>query len=341
MLVAVLTVVFAGGLGTLALADRAGSGRIPDGVAIGSVDVGGLTKAQALARLDRRLGSPSRRPVEVRIGGRTEHLSARRAGVRLDLAPAVERALATGRKGNFLGRGWRQITGGRVRANEPVRATVDRSAVHAFVAGLSKQMSRPAMDAQLAITVESVAVTPAKEGRRLAAAATLERRIVHAFRSRHGARKLSASTTRVRPAVTEASLWSRTPTVVTVAKDARRVRVFRHGKVVQTYRVAVGSSKFPTPRGRFAVDAMQKNPAWNVPQSAWAGSLAGKTIPSGDPANPLVARWIGFSGSVGFHGTREKASIGQAASHGCVRMDPSDVVDLFGRVRIGTPVLVG
>jgi lipoprotein-anchoring transpeptidase ErfK/SrfK len=85
---------------------------------------------------------------------------------------------------------------------------------------------------------------------------------------------------------------------------------------------------------------MQKNPAWNVPQSEWAGSLAGETIPGGDPRNPLVARWIGFNGSVGFHGTASAGSLGSAASHGCIRMNPSDVIDLFGRVRPSTPVLV-
>ena len=67
---------------------------------------------------------------------------------------------------------------------------------------------------------------------------------------------------------------------------------------------------------------MQKNPPWNVPQSAWAGDLAGETIPGGDPRNPLVARWIGFNGSVGFHGTASAGSLGTAASHGCIRMAP-------------------
>ena len=85
---------------------------------------------------------------------------------------------------------------------------------------------------------------------------------------------------------------------------------------------------------------MQKNPAWNVPQSDWAGKLAGQTIPGGDPRNPLVARWIGFNGSVGFHGTASIASLGSAASHGCVRMSPGDVTDLFEQVTTGTPVYV-
>ena len=109
---------------------------------------------------------------------------------------------------------------------------------------------------------------------------------------------------------------------------------------MKTYTVAVGSAEFPTPTGQFVVQTMQKNPSWNVPNSAWAGSLAGQTIPGGAPNNPLVARWIGFNGSVGFHGTASSGSLGTAASHGCIRMAPSDVIDLFTRVKLGTPVLV-
>jgi lipoprotein-anchoring transpeptidase ErfK/SrfK len=53
-----------------------------------------------------------------------------------------------------------------------------------------------------------------------------------------------------------------------------------------------------------------------------------------------VARWIGITGSVGFHGTDNPWSIGSAASHGCIRMYPGDVIRLYAWVRIGTPVLV-
>jgi lipoprotein-anchoring transpeptidase ErfK/SrfK len=85
---------------------------------------------------------------------------------------------------------------------------------------------------------------------------------------------------------------------------------------------------------------MQVDPPWNVPDSDWAGDLAGSTIPGGAPNNPLVARWIGFNGSVGFHGTADIGSLGSAASHGCVRMNPRDVIDLYERVDVGTTVYV-
>jgi lipoprotein-anchoring transpeptidase ErfK/SrfK len=50
--------------------------------------------------------------------------------------------------------------------------------------------------------------------------------------------------------------------------------------------------------------------------------------------------FIAIGNGVGFHGTADLASIGQAASHGCIRMRVPDVLDLASRVSIGTPVLI-
>jgi lipoprotein-anchoring transpeptidase ErfK/SrfK len=77
-----------------------------------------------------------------------------------------------------------------------------------------------------------------------------------------------------------------------------------------------------------------------VPNRPWAGNLAGQTIPPGDPRNPLKAAFIALGGGVGFHGTANLASIGTAASHGCIRMTVPDVLSLYRNVPVGTPVLV-
>jgi lipoprotein-anchoring transpeptidase ErfK/SrfK len=65
----------------------------------------------------------------------------------------------------------------------------------------------------------------------------------------------------------------------------------------------------------------------------------------GGPSNPLGARamylWQGSKDTyIRIHGTNDPASIGQAASHGCFRMINEDVIDLFDRVNVGTPVVV-
>ncbi|HYI35245.1 MAG TPA: L,D-transpeptidase family protein [Thermoleophilaceae bacterium] len=330
-----------GAVGTLAWADMQAGHRIAQGVTVQGVDVGGLTVAQARARLQKRIADPALQPVVVTLHGKPHSLDAHRAGVRVDVAGAAMQAAAEGRADGFITRGWRELKGGDVDADIAVPVTVRRAEVRRFVDGLGKAADRPATDAGFSVSVESVGITEAKPGRRLAGRDQLTRRIETALRAPGSHRDLSARTEPVQPKVTADQLRSRHPTVVTVSRAGRTIRVFDGGKVVKTYKAAVGEPNHPTPTGQFSVQSMQKDPPWNVPNSEWAGDLAGKTIPGGDPDNPLVARWIGFNGSVGFHGTKEAGSLGQAASHGCVRMDPGDVKDLFTRVNVGTTVFVG
>jgi lipoprotein-anchoring transpeptidase ErfK/SrfK len=327
-------------VGALAMAAKSSSDKIPEGVTVGSVDVGGLKREAAIAKLEQAIGTPSRRPVKVKVAGRTKRMSAAEAGVKVDLAGAVDSALAEGRKGNFVGRGWREITGGSVSAEKEAAVSVNRKAVAKFVDGLAKDVNRPAVNAELSLEVTDVAVSPARNGRKLDQPKAVVKRVVRAFRSPGGKRKVKATVATVKPSVTARDIWAKNPTVITVDHDAEVVRVFKDGDVVKSYRVAVGQPKYPTPKGRFAVDRKEKNPVWQVPDSDWAGSMAGQTIPGGDPRNPLVARWVGISGSVGFHGTKDIGSLGSRASHGCVRMNPADVIDLYDRVEVGTPILI-
>lgn len=116
----------------------------------------------------------------------------------------------------------------------------------------------------------------------------------------------------------------------------RRVYLYRGDRLEASYPVAVGKEGWETPTGNFEVIQLQVNPVW---QSPWTGEVS--TI---GPNSPLGVRWIGFwtdgNDSIGFHGTPTVESIGQAASHGCVRMYNEDVVALFDQVEIGTPVVV-
>ena len=77
-----------------------------------------------------------------------------------------------------------------------------------------------------------------------------------------------------------------------------------------------------------------------MPNSAWAGKLAGTTIPAGDPGNPIKARWLGIFDGAGIHGTDNEASIGTAASHGCVRMRIPEVIELYDQVPVGAPIYI-
>jgi lipoprotein-anchoring transpeptidase ErfK/SrfK len=111
----------------------------------------------------------------------------------------------------------------------------------------------------------------------------------------------------------------------------------------QGYPVAIGQPKWPTPKGRFQINEMVENPDFlafdfNDPSKKDKGR-----VPPG-PNNPLGLRWIGFANAhgwqVGFHGTAKTSVLGQAVSHGCVRMSNPDVVEVFKKVKLGTPVVV-
>lgn len=110
----------------------------------------------------------------------------------------------------------------------------------------------------------------------------------------------------------------------------------------RAYMVAIGRLGFDTPTGAYAITAKAKNPDWKMPDSPWVPEAdRGKIVPGGDPDNPLKAAFLDLGADgVGIHGTADLQSIGTAASHGCVRMRPEDVLDLYRRVGVGCPVLI-
>lgn len=116
----------------------------------------------------------------------------------------------------------------------------------------------------------------------------------------------------------------------------RKVYVYQGKTVLASYLVAIGRAEFPTPTGEFQVFEMIVNPAW---QSPWTGEVE---APGADGS--LGLRWIGFTkvegGVIGFHGTPNVRSIGQAVSHGCVRMRNEDIVKMYDQVKVGTLVRV-
>jgi lipoprotein-anchoring transpeptidase ErfK/SrfK len=117
------------------------------------------------------------------------------------------------------------------------------------------------------------------------------------------------------------------PLRLEVSVGDRQLRVLREGTLVQSYTVAVGQERYPTPRGEFTVRRLVWNPRWVPPKVPWA---RGKTAKGpGDPDNPMGKVKIFFKDPDYYiHGTRAEESLGQAASHGCVRMANEDVVEL-------------
>ena len=111
----------------------------------------------------------------------------------------------------------------------------------------------------------------------------------------------------------------------------RVLYVIQNGEVAQTFDVAVGSRKYPTPTGRFWTGRIEWNPRWVPPNSWWARKLRPRE--PGDPRNPMQGVKIYFREPAYYiHGTNDPESIGTAASHGCIRMRVSNARKLARRL---------
>ena len=117
------------------------------------------------------------------------------------------------------------------------------------------------------------------------------------------------------------------------------------GAYQRCYSLAVGKPSWPTPTGNYKIVEKRFNPTWNVPESIQEemedqGFEVVEKVPPG-PQNPLGKYWLGTSASgVGIHATNRPWSVGYYVSHGCIRMLPSEISQLFPQITIGTPVKI-
>jgi L,D-transpeptidase ErfK/SrfK len=111
--------------------------------------------------------------------------------------------------------------------------------------------------------------------------------------------------------------------------------------LVSTYPVGLGRDDWRTPSGKFTVQGKTKNPTWNIPPSIQKERIKEKgfsetSIPGGDPKNPLGKYRIELSLPMyRIHGTNIPWGVGMQVSHGCIRLYPEDIEQLFPIVKIG------
>jgi L,D-transpeptidase ErfK/SrfK len=114
---------------------------------------------------------------------------------------------------------------------------------------------------------------------------------------------------------------------------------------IETFPVSIGRMDWQTPLGGTKVIAKTKDPVWRPPASikkehAEAGDPLPDVVPAG-PDNPLgrYAMRLNLPGYL-IHSTNKPLGIGMRVTHGCVRMYPTDIEQLFPKVQIGTKVQI-
>ncbi|HZG49116.1 MAG TPA: L,D-transpeptidase family protein [Thermoleophilaceae bacterium] len=335
--VAVLLLVLVGGAVAAYAYDSARDDLIAEGVSVAGVDVGGMRADEARRVVRRELQEPLERPLAVVFKKRRFNLSAETAGVKAHVSYMVAEALERTRDGSIVSRVARDLTGGEEDVRVAARVSYSRPAVRRLVRRVARKLNRPARDATL--DFPSLERVKERNGRRLRAAA-LRQRIAQALTEPGAERRLEATVRIKRPKVTQAELADKYPAVLVADRSSFKLRLYRDLKLVKEYTVAVGALGFDTPAGLYRIQNKAVDPAWSVPNSDWAGALAGTVVPGGVPENPLKERWLGIYDGAGIHGTDQTSSLGTAASHGCIRMSIPDVIELYDQVPVGAPIYI-
>jgi lipoprotein-anchoring transpeptidase ErfK/SrfK len=337
ILPAVLLLALVGGAVAAYAYDSSRDDVIAEGVTVAGVDVGGMKAAEARRAVARRLDVPLSEPISVARAGRRFKLSAEDAGVRADVPGMVDDALEESRDGNIFTRVSRDLTGGEENVRVAARISYDQDAVNRLVARVRKQMNRPAKDAE--VEFPSMERIESKRGLRVKAA-ELRQRIADSLEVPGAERRLRIPAKRIQPKVTTAQLEEKYPIVLVADRNAFQLHLYEGLELTRSYTVAVGAVGFDTPAGLYHIQNKAVDPAWSVPNSDWAGSLAGTVVPGGVPENPLKERWLGIYDGAGIHGTDVTSSLGTAASHGCIRMSIPEVIELYDKVPVGAPIYI-
>ena len=312
---------------------------IAHGVRIGPVDVSGLSEAQARQRVQQRLVAPLSTPLVISAADRLFPLSAREAHIAADVDAMVEEAIARSRSGGVLSRTWRAISGQELGTTVPPDVEYSRKAVQRIVDRVRVAVSRKPVDAKVRFAPQSISIRHSKKGRTIDALklrADMERALVAEVSDR----TIEVPVRTIKPKITGDKLVRKYPVVLAVDRGNFRISLFKKLRKVKAYPIAVGQVGLETPSGLYKIQNKAIDPAWTVPNSDWAGSLAGQVIPGGTPQNPLKSRWLGVYDGVGVHGTDAVGSIGTNASHGCIRMLIKDVEQLYEQVPVGTPIYI-
>ena len=302
--------------------------RIAANVTAGGTDVSGLTLAEAAGKLYNAHGFNAGRPLSTHVAGHKYAVNPADFGFVLDVNRSARRAYNAGAKPHTA------------VVDVPLYITYDAAKVTTYANKVAGEIKRNARDARVDIKLKSIGKVASKDGRAIDAK-KLADSVGAALADPNKPRILEPTLKVIKPKVTTGGLSKAYGTIVTIDRGNFKLRLFKNLKLSKTYGVAVGMPAYPTPTGRFTISNKAVNPAWTAPNSPWAGAYATETVAGGSAENPLKARWMGIVNGVGIHGTGAPGSIGSRASHGCIRMTVPDVIDLYPRVPVGSPVLIG
>lgn len=307
-----------------------GTGKVFKGVKIDGTPVGGMTKAQVL-KISRDMTASLNRDITLRYADKTFKLDAKSIDFKARPDAMAAMAYIKGRDEFLPVRMFKRLFGIPKTVDIPVLFSDNGSALKARIAEIAKAVDHQPTSARISVASGSPVIVPSDHGVKVDVDATA-RAVCQALPGKEHAVEMVVSY--IRPELTELNIGK----IVVIHIKEFRLYLYDRDKYLNDYQVAVGMKEYPTPTGRFYITYKEKNPTW-LPTSEWAKDKKGIPQPPG-PDNPLGGYWMDLGGGIGIHATPFVKSLGEQASHGCIRMAPSDAEALFNAVKVGTPVII-
>ena len=334
-LVAGFLVLAAGGAAYSAFRyERSRADRILPGVTIAGVDVGGMTKAEAVDAVRGSAALTLQAELRLRARGRSWKVSLEELGQRSNATGSVNRALALGESMSAFSRFWHRFN------DEPIGQEVELSysgagRVDAVLTRIAHDVSRKPRSADIAYDEGQLRFVKSRSGRALDFVQA--RASVRAALRSQAVDEVVLPVLKVTPKVTERTM----PSTIVVRVDENKLYLYDGFDVVRTWSVATAMPGWITPQGDWNLYRKAVNPTWYNPAlDSWGADLP--AVVPGGPTAPMGTRalYITAPGLIRVHGTPADSSIGTYASHGCIRMHNYEIEELYPMVDVGTRVIV-
>jgi L,D-transpeptidase ErfK/SrfK len=316
--------------------EQARTDTILPGVTIAGVDVGDMTRPEAVAAVRAGAQELLDAPISVKAAGTTWKVTPQELGRRANVVQAVDRALAVNESMGTFTRFWHRFREESVE-REITLGYAGGAKIESFLGAVAKDVAVKPVDAAITLKDGDVAFVKSRPG--LALDFPGATKSLHAALKTNGAvTHVALSTLKVAPKITVDNLGHN----VVVRVDENKLYLYDGFRVIRTWSVATAKPGYTTPVGDWVVTRKAVNPTWYNPAlDSWGAGLP--AVVPGGPTAPMGTRAIYIDeapGLIRIHGTPSDDSIGRYASHGCIRMHNSEVEQLYPLVPVGAHVII-
>lgn len=350
-LLLVVILATAGAAGWVIWTDYQAVDIIPEGVTFGGASMGGYTSDEARAEVTDAIENLRQASIAASLASipatstfRTGEPTATVADfIEFNAEQTIKEIVDARGQSDLIARARHDFLGEPIVREAQLAYSVDEGRLAEYINQLGDHYQSKAINAKLSQSKGEIHLRKSEEGFRPdpvsseAAAKAALLTYVDSFHTNSGDVEFDFSGQVIKPK-TPTSKLEKSPAIV-VSLSNRRVTLYNGEDKIKSYPCAIGTPSHPTPVGNWKIVQKRRNPVWRNPGSDWAKNMPASIGPSA--SSPLGLRALNLDATnIRLHGTTNIGSVGTAASHGCLRMHNNDIIDLFDRVKVGTPVFI-